>query len=570
MKRKLTTILFADAQGYSTMMASDEAATLERLNRYRAIMQGLFERHDGRQINTWGDAVIAEFASVVEAVRCAVEIQDSLSTENNSLPKAKQMWFRIGINLGDVMIDRDDLYGDGVNVAQRLQALAEPGGVMVSGTVYSLVHKQLAVAFDFAGDQKVTEGPDRVPSYKVRMSGRNTPEAAAATGTTADPRPDAEPQPSASAIGKTAALAEGLLGWLKHQPPRVRRAAGAIAVVFVINVLFDGLANPWFLYPSVPLALYIYFHYRRGQDPLRDDRGRLHGRGASRAAERGGESESMTETVKANGAEIPAIGLGTWDLRGDAVAPAVHAALDAGYRHIDTAAMYANETEVGEAIQSHATPRSEIWITTKVWASDLADGRLQKSAEASLKRLKLDQVDLLLIHWPSREVPFREQVLALCDAKRRGLARHIGVANFTPKFLESAVAIATEPIVTNQVEHHPWLDQRKLMATAEKLGVSTTSYSPLGRTRLLAERAIVDIARAKGKTPAQVVLRWHVQQPMNIAIPKSANPQRIAENIAIFDFALTNEEMQRISGLARKDGRMVQGSYPTDWDAAPH
>lgn len=278
----------------------------------------------------------------------------------------------------------------------------------------------------------------------------------------------------------------------------------------------------------------------------------------------------MTSIVKSNGAEIPAVGLGTWDARGEAVVRAVMAALDAGYRHIDTAAMYGNEAEVGEAIRNHTAPRGEIFVTTKVGSSELANGRLQKSAEVSLKRLQLDQVDLLLIHWPSRSVPFREQVLALCDAKRRSLTRHIGVSNFTPKFLEAAVAIANEPIVTNQVEHHPWLDQRDLMATARRLGVSITSYSPLGRARLLDEPAIVKIARAKGKKPAQIVLRWHVQQPMNVAIPKSTTPQRIMENFDIFGFELTGEEMGRISGLARRNGRMVQGSYPTDWNAAPH
>jgi diketogulonate reductase-like aldo/keto reductase len=179
-------------------------------------------------------------------------------------------------------------------------------------------------------------------------------------------------------------------------------------------------------------------------------------------------------------------------------------------------------------------------------------------------------VDLLLIHWPSRSVPFREQVLALCDAKRRGLARHVGVSNFTPKFLDAAVGIATEPLVTNQVEHHPWLDQSELFAVAIRHGVSITSYAPLGRTQLLGEPAIVEIARAKKRTPAQIVLRWQIQQPMNIAIPKSENPRRIAENIDIFGFELSPQEMARVSALKRRDGRMVQGSYPSDWNAAPH
>ena len=277
---------------------------------------------------------------------------------------------------------------------------------------------------------------------------------------------------------------------------------------------------------------------------------------------------AVVPAVSANGAEIPAIGLGTWLLRGEAAIRAVHAALDAGYRHIDTAAAYDNENEVGEAIRTHATPRQDIFVTTKVWPTEIADGRLQKSAEESLKRLQLDRVDLLLIHWPSRDVPFAEQVGALCDAKRRGLARHIGVSNFPPRYLETAVRRADEPLVTNQVEHHPWLDQSALLAACMKLGVSMTSYTPLGRGRIVGDPLIAEIAEAKGKTPAQIVLRWHVEQPMNVAIPKSANPRRLAENLDIFDFTLTPEEMRRIAGLALPDGRMVT-PLPMDWDGVP-
>jgi diketogulonate reductase-like aldo/keto reductase len=277
----------------------------------------------------------------------------------------------------------------------------------------------------------------------------------------------------------------------------------------------------------------------------------------------------MTTTVTANGATIPAIGLGTWQLRGDAALRAVQAALQAGYRHVDTAAMYGNEAEVGEAIRAHGAPRGEIFVTTKVWPSDLADGKLQKSAEASLQRLQLDHVDLLLIHWPSRDIPFAEQIRALCDAKRRGLARHIGVSNFPPRFVEAAVSLADEPLVVNQVEHHPYLDQSALAAVCTKHGIAITSYAPLGRGDVLGDSVVTEIARAKGKTPAQIVLRWHVEQPMNVAIPKSANPRRIAENIDIFDFALTPAEMGRISKLARPGGRMVNASYPSDWNGAP-
>jgi adenylate cyclase len=173
MKRKLTTIFCADVQSYSALMASDEADTLARLQRYRSIMNELFERHEGRKVNTWGDAVIAEFGSVVEAVRCAVEIQDAIGAENRDLPAPRQMWFRIGINLGDVMQDGGDLYGDGVNVAARLESLADAGGIMVSETVFNLTNRHLAFGYDFAGEQKVKGQDEPISSYRVRMPGRN-------------------------------------------------------------------------------------------------------------------------------------------------------------------------------------------------------------------------------------------------------------------------------------------------------------------------------------------------------------------------------------------------------------
>jgi adenylate cyclase len=263
LKRKLTTILVADAQGYSKLMAADEAATLDRLQRCRSIMSGLFERHDGRQVNTWGDAIIAEFPSVVEAVRCAVEIQDAVSGENHGLAKAQQMHFRIGINLGDVIIDGDDLYGDGVNVAARLQSLAEPDGIMVSGTVYGLAHKQLAIAFDFAGDQAVKNLDEPVPAYRVRMADRNRPEATADTHD--DAKGEGQAPASDSRFTRGASQLEALWIWLTNQPRRVRVAAFMIAFFFAINLLFSGIAKPWFIFPAAPFALYIFLHVRRDQ-----------------------------------------------------------------------------------------------------------------------------------------------------------------------------------------------------------------------------------------------------------------------------------------------------------------
>jgi diketogulonate reductase-like aldo/keto reductase len=277
---------------------------------------------------------------------------------------------------------------------------------------------------------------------------------------------------------------------------------------------------------------------------------------------------SQAHLVEANGATIPAIGLGTWTLSGEACVEAIRWALAAGYRHIDTAAMYGNEEAVGAGIRAGGVKREEIFLTTKVWPDDLAPGDLERSAEASLRRLRLDHVDLLLIHWPNLAIPLRGTMEALAKVKRQGLARHIGVANFTVALLEEAVRLSSEPLVTNQCEYHPYLDQARVLAACRRHGLSLTSYCPIGRAAVFSERVVRDIAKAHGKTPAQVVLRWHVQQPGVIAIPKSGDKGRIAENIDIFDFALTDEEMRRIAGLARRDGRMVAPSFSPPWDTA--
>ena len=214
LKRKLTTIFCADVQSYSALMARDEADTLQRLQRYRAIMAELFERHDGRKVNTWGDAVIAEFGSVVEAVRCGVEIQDAISAENRDLPQDKQMWFRIGINLGDVMQDGTDLYGDGVNVASRLELLADPGGIMVSETVYDLTHRQLSFAYDFAGEQKVKGQDNPIAGYRVRMPGSNTSPETDADAPAESPYTRADP----AAFGTRACLQSRRAAASRRQP----------------------------------------------------------------------------------------------------------------------------------------------------------------------------------------------------------------------------------------------------------------------------------------------------------------------------------------------------------------
>lgn len=174
-ERTLTSILCADADGYSRLMGRDEVGTLETLKRHRAALANLVERHHGRVVNTWGDGIIAAFPSVVEAVQCAVEAQQELAVRNGELEPDRRLLFRIGINLGDVMVDGDDLYGDGVNVAARLQSLAEPGGIVISGTVYDHVRNKLSVGFDFAGPQKVKNIDEPVAAYRVRLTGDAAP-----------------------------------------------------------------------------------------------------------------------------------------------------------------------------------------------------------------------------------------------------------------------------------------------------------------------------------------------------------------------------------------------------------
>jgi diketogulonate reductase-like aldo/keto reductase len=272
--------------------------------------------------------------------------------------------------------------------------------------------------------------------------------------------------------------------------------------------------------------------------------------------------------VEANGASIPALGLGTFRLEGDACTEAVKHALSVGYRHLDTARMYGNEAAVGAGLKASGLGRDEVFVTTKVWWEDITPGHLERSAEASLKRLGLSMVDLLLIHWPNPAVPLRDSIGALCNAKRRGLACHIGISNFPSAMLREAVALADEPLVTNQVEYHPRLDQSAVLAAARENGMALTSYCPLGRGELLGDATIRAIAEKHGKTPAQIVLRWHVQQPGVVAIPKSGTPARIAENLDIFDFALGEQEMAALSGLARPDGRTIDPAFAPAWDRA--
>jgi 2,5-diketo-D-gluconate reductase B len=276
-------------------------------------------------------------------------------------------------------------------------------------------------------------------------------------------------------------------------------------------------------------------------------------------------SRMTTPIVEANGARIPAIGLGTWDLRGRTCTRMVEQALRLGYRHIDTAEMYGNEHEVGEGLRSSGIPRNEVFITTKVWPDHLAPRELERATKESLAKLRLDAVDLLLIHWPNPRIPLAGTIGALCRMKREGRARHIGISNFTVSLVDEALKFATEPLVTDQIEWHPYIDQSQVVAACRRHGLSVTAYSPIARGRAVGDATLATIGRRHGKSAGQVSLRFLIQEGA-IVIPRTSKPERLAENLAIFDFELTPAEMEAVRDLAHPRGRIVDWSGAPDWD----
>ena len=272
-------------------------------------------------------------------------------------------------------------------------------------------------------------------------------------------------------------------------------------------------------------------------------------------------------SVTTHDAKIPLLGLGTWDLRGRTCARTVEAALRLGYRHIDTAEMYDNEREVGEGLHASGVKRGDVFVTTKVWPSHFAPRELERAARDSLNRLRLREVDLLLLHWPNPQIPLADTLGALCKVKRDGLARHIGVSNFTVKLIDEAVQLSTEPLICDQIECHPFLDQSKVIAACRKHGMAVIAYSPIARGGARNDKLLARIGAAHNKTAAQVCLRYLVQQDIAV-IPRTSKEQRLAENAAIFDFALGAAQMKEIAGLTRHDGRVVDWSYSgrMQWD----
>ncbi|MCK1303763.1 aldo/keto reductase [Bradyrhizobium sp. 24] len=263
---------------------------------------------------------------------------------------------------------------------------------------------------------------------------------------------------------------------------------------------------------------------------------------------------------------MPRIGLGTWKLEGDAAMSAVLAALEAGYEHIDTASRYGNEEAIGKAIARGGVARSQLFLTSKVWWTDLEPERVLASVKRSVESLDCEYLDLLLVHWPNPEVDLKKTLAAMAEAKAMGVIRNIGLSNFPLRTLSKAVQLSCEPIAALQCEYHPYLDQSKLISFCRDKRITFVAYAPFGSGALLSDPAITDLAVAHGTTAADIVLEWLMQQEGVAAVPRSSNPQRIAANLRRGTISLSPEEMAAITALHRPDGRVFSPSWAPDWD----
>lgn len=272
------------------------------------------------------------------------------------------------------------------------------------------------------------------------------------------------------------------------------------------------------------------------------------------------------EFIEKKGAKIPKLGFGTWQLKGQECVTSVLDAFEIGYRHIDTAQAYENEAEVGRAITESGIVREDIFLTTKIWRDKFKPVDLKHSLKESLEKLQTAYVDLLLLHWPVPEVPLEETLSALKEVNEAGKARLIGVSNFTVDLMRQAVEDCDAPVVNNQVEYHPYLDQTPVLDYACENGMFVTAYSPIARGDVVKDKKLKEIGEKYGKSPVQVTLRWLTQQNGVAAIPKAASREHAESNFDIFDFTLTDEEMSEIFGLARADGRLISPEWSPKWD----
>jgi diketogulonate reductase-like aldo/keto reductase len=267
------------------------------------------------------------------------------------------------------------------------------------------------------------------------------------------------------------------------------------------------------------------------------------------------------EYVEAYGARVPKVGLGTWQLTGEECYETVSTALDVGYRHIDTAQLYDNETEVGRAIADADVDREDVFLTTKVSPRNARYDDVIQSTKESLERLDTPYVDLLLLHWPNPLVSVGETMRAMDRLVEQGLVYNIGVSNFPRVFLERAREAAETPIVTNQVQFHPYKPQRRMLGYCQRESVFLTGYSPLARGTALEDDDVQRLAEAYDKTPAQIVLRWAIQHRDVVVIPKASGEAHLRENLELFDFKLTRTEVEELtkSSLLRSGKAMLDG-----------
>lgn len=267
--------------------------------------------------------------------------------------------------------------------------------------------------------------------------------------------------------------------------------------------------------------------------------------------------------IAINHEQIPALGLGTYSLKGQACQEAVADAIAIGYRHIDTARMYDNEQDVGLGIRRSGIERDELFITTKLWYTDLTRTDVLQATTDSLRQLQTDYVNLLLIHWPSDDIPLKETLEALMEVQQQGQARLIGVSNFPPSLLKEAFGLA--PIVCNQVEYHPYLGQSALVNIVREHGAMLTAYSPLAQGAVQDDATLQAIGQRYSKTPSQVALRWLVQQDNVAAIPRASSHEHRVANFNVFDFSLTDEEMKEIHTLSRHE-RLINPHFAPVWN----
>lgn len=266
--------------------------------------------------------------------------------------------------------------------------------------------------------------------------------------------------------------------------------------------------------------------------------------------------------------KIPSLGYGTWQLKGAACEQGVMKALDIGYRHIDTAQIYENEAEVGNALSQSGVKRHDIFLTTKVWMTNLEEKLFMPSVEESLKKLRTDYVDLLLIHWPMTQVSFAEQMKSLRAVHEAGLARMIGVSNFTVAQMREVREELGAPVVNNQVEYHPFLSQQPVLDYVRAHDMFLTAYSPLARGKVRDDATLRALGTKHGKNPGQIALRWLVQQERVAAIPKAASEENLRANFDIFNFVLDAEDMERVNMLMQGDKRLINPDWAPKWDQA--